>query len=137
MAGLEEQLKDLYQHSLFFRTLVENSMQSLSKSNFELTRYLDKHPRFGEFWRMLSGEYERTTVQVVAVSDRKELLADNTESKTSIALREEIVLPLSTIQQFGLQKIASGTLTEEEYKQYSKLILRAMFGIINAARNAA
>lgn len=112
-------------------------MQSLSKSNFELTRYISNHPRFGAFWRLLADEFQRTSQQIIKVSGQKELLADNVESRVSIALREEIVLPLSTIQQYGLQKIATGGLTEEEYKLYSRLVLRAMFGIINAARNAA
>lgn len=135
--GRQDALEHLYRNSLYFRTLLENSMQSLSKSNFELTRYISKHPRFGAFWRLLADEFQRTSQQIIKVSGQKELLADNVESRVSIALREEIVLPLSTIQQYGLQKIATGGLTEEEYKLYSRLVLRAMFGIINAARNAA
>ena len=135
--GRQDALEHLYRNSLYFRTLLENSMQSLSKSNFELTRHISKHPRFGVFWRLLADEFQRTSQQIIRVSGQKELLADNVESRVSIALREEIVLPLSTIQQYGLQKIATGGLTEEEYKLYSRLVLRAMFGIINAARNAA
>jgi phosphoenolpyruvate carboxylase len=55
-------------------------------------------------------------------------------SKASIEIRERIVLPLITIQQYaiqiGLENGASSELLD-------KLILRTMFGIINAARNAA
>ena len=36
-AGRLDEMKSLYQESLFFRTLIENSMQSLSKTNFALT----------------------------------------------------------------------------------------------------
>ncbi|HNM26201.1 MAG TPA: phosphoenolpyruvate carboxylase, partial [Saprospiraceae bacterium] len=135
--GRWEALEQLYRNSLFFRTLLENSMQSLSKSNFELTQYIRKHPRFGAFWTLLADEYQRTSRYIISISGQKGLLADNMESRVSIALREEIVLPLSTIQQYGLQRLATGGLTEEEYRLFSRLVLRAMFGIINAARNAA
>jgi phosphoenolpyruvate carboxylase len=55
-------------------------------------------------------------------------------SRTSISIRERIVLPLITIQQYAIQ-----TMLEEgkDDKTLQKLILRSMFGIINAARNAA
>jgi phosphoenolpyruvate carboxylase len=58
-------------------------------------------------------------------------------SRASIALREDIVLPLIAIQQFALQKLEKEDLPAAEAETYRKLVLRAMFGIINAARNAA
>jgi phosphoenolpyruvate carboxylase len=131
-----KELRELYQRSLFFRTLLENSMQALSKSNFEVTRHLEKHPRFGEFWKILHDEYERTLEELRALSG-EELLSANPTSRLSIELREEIVLPLIAIQQFGLQKLQDENLPAEEAESCRKLVLRAMFGIINAARNAA
>ncbi len=131
------EMRRLYKHSLFFRTLLENSMQSLSKSNFDVTRYIGEHPQFGEFWHMLKDEYERTLLALKEISGESDLLAENMASKTSISLREEIVLPLITIQQFALQKIEAGNLSPEAHEMYRNLVLRAMFGIINAARNAA
>jgi phosphoenolpyruvate carboxylase len=55
-------------------------------------------------------------------------------------MRERIVLPLSTIQQYALTKLfkleKSGE--DKELKEtYEKLIIRSSFGIINAARNSA
>ena len=130
-------IKGLYDRSLFFRTLLENSMQSLSKSNFDLTRYHRKHPRFATFWKMLYREYELTERMLKDVSGQKNLLSDNPTSKVSIALREEIVWPLIAIQQYALQKMQEGGCSPEAMELYRKLVLRAMFGIINAARNAA
>ncbi len=64
----------------------------------------------------------------------EELLEDNPVSKTSIEIRERIVLPLITIQQYAIQTILeNGSSTEI----LDKLILRTMFGIVNATRNAA
>jgi phosphoenolpyruvate carboxylase len=131
-----KELRELYRHSLFFRTLLENSMQALSKSNFEATRYLEKHPRFGSFWKMLNAEYELSLEELRQLSG-EELLSANPTSRLSIELREEIVLPLIAIQQFALQKLQDENLPSEEAATYRNLVLRAMFGIINAARNAA
>jgi phosphoenolpyruvate carboxylase len=141
IAGLSEadrtEVHQVYRRSLFFRTLIENSLQSLSKSNFQVTRYLSEHPQFGGFWEKLRAEYNRSTLVLQGFSGSNSLLSSNPISRDSIALREQIVLPLIAIQQFALQKLQSDQLTPAEAELYRKLVLRSMFGIINAARNAA
>jgi phosphoenolpyruvate carboxylase len=112
-------------------------MQSLSKSNFKVTQYQKADPEFGGFWQMLETEYQRSYEKLLWLSDQETLLSDNPSSKNSIALREEIVLPLIAIQQYALQQLRSNDLTEEQREQFKKMALRSMFGIINAARNAA
>lgn len=134
--GKGKAVRDLYTRNLFFRTLLENSMQSLQKSNFDVTKHLENHKEYGAFWHMLYEEYQRTTEALSDLSGR-ELLSDNPGSRNSIALRESIVLPLITIQQFALQKLQNDKLTTSQADVYRRLVLRAMFGIINAARNAA
>jgi phosphoenolpyruvate carboxylase len=58
----------------------------------------------------------------------------------SISMREKIVLPLLSIQQYAINKIR---LMEEKMidspvkESYKKLIIRTSFGIINAGRNSA
>jgi phosphoenolpyruvate carboxylase len=48
------------------------------------------------------------------------------------------VLPLITIQQFALQQLRDAEPKEKVYeKEYRKLVMRCVFGIINAARNSA
>lgn len=133
----KEDLQGLYDRSLFFRTLLENSMQSLSKSNFDATRYIGQHPQFGAFWNLLHSEYELTIQQLLDISGQNALLSDNIMSRNSIEIREKIVLPLIVIQQFALQQLQMGQLSESQAEHYRHLVLRAMFGIINAARNAA
>jgi phosphoenolpyruvate carboxylase len=134
--GKMGELQHLYKKSLFVRTLVENSMQSLSKAYFPATRYLAKHPEFGAFWQLMYNEYERTKSLLLEFSGESELLDKNLVTKESIKVRERIVLPLITIQQYALQQLATEQ-TPENYDFYSKLVMRAMFGIINAARNSA
>lgn len=135
--GRLHELQRLYRDSLFFRTLLENSMQSLSKSNFQVTLHLEKHPEFGEFWRILREEFNRTVSMLLLLSGQKELLPDNPTSRLSIAMRESIILPTIVIQQYALQVLESESLPEEQAEALRRMVLRAMFGIINAARNAA
>ena len=131
-----KKFQSLYKRSLFFRTLLGNSMMSLTKTYYPATRYLSRDQEFGEFWKKMFNEYERSCKQVLRVTGLDELMQNNRGNLDSIRLRERIVMPLIVIQQFALQRLRS----EEDKKhqqQYRKLVLRCMFGIINAARNSA
>jgi len=129
-------VKSLYNNSLFFRTLIANSMMSLSKSFFGLTYYIAEDKQYGDFWKMLHMEFMLTKKMLLELSEQNELMEDQPAGKKSIDIREEIVLPLLTIQQFALMKI-----NEKEKRMdkevYEKLILRSLFGNINASRNSA
>jgi phosphoenolpyruvate carboxylase len=67
-------------------------------------------------------------------------MADYPVDQLSIQMRERIVLPLITIQQYALTKVRQ---LEEALAQvpvkskYEKLVMRCSFGIINAGRNSA
>lgn len=130
----------LYRDSLFFRTLVDNSLMSLAKTFFPLTQYLAQDPKFGEFWARIYTEYQDAVRLLMKIAGQQELLQDSPVIKESVALREEIVLPLITIQQYALQKVhqleAAGA-DPETITAFRKLVLRSMFGNINATRNAA
>jgi phosphoenolpyruvate carboxylase len=134
--GKMDTLRKLYKRSLFVRTLVENSMQSLSKAYFPATKYLENNTQFGELWNMMHDEYERTKMMLLEFSGEGELLNQNPVTKESIKVRERIVLPLITVQQYALQKLNENPAAEDA-EVLSKLVMRSMFGIINAARNSA
>ena len=130
--------KDLYQNSIFFRTLLSNSMQSMSKTSFELTRYLEKHEKFGGFWKIIYDEFLLTKEMVLKVSGMPCLLEDNPRSRMSIQLREKIVLPLLIIQQYALMKLHEANGNKDiPVDVFEKMVIRAMFGNINASRNSA
>lgn len=130
---------DLYQRSRFFRALIANSMQSMSKTNFELTRYMESDPRFGEFWKDIYQEYLLSREMVLKVAGQQELLEDNPRSRLSIQLREQVVLPLLTIQQYALIRIRECREKDDQARLsvYEKMVVRTLFGNINAARNSA
>jgi phosphoenolpyruvate carboxylase len=68
-------------------------------------------------------------------------MEDQPAGKASIMVREKIVLPLLTIQQYALQTIQkmhkNGNHTPDELQVYEKMVTRSLFGNINASRNSA
>ncbi len=136
--GKLPELKALFKQSLFFRTLLSNSMMSLTKTYYPATAYLAKDKEFSEFWKKMYAEYKLSSQMILEVSGLSELMENNPLNRDSVKLREAIVLPLITIQQFALQQLRHLDAGEKPFeKQYQKLVLRCMFGIINAARNSA
>ncbi len=133
-------LKKLYHQSLFFKTLLDNCEMAMLKSYFPLTAFLADHKQFGELWQMIYQEYELTKQYLAKISGQGELMADYPVEQLSIQMRERIVLPLLTIQQYALTKIREldEQLVQAPVKEtYEKLAMRCSFGIINAGRNSA
>ena len=71
------------------------------------------------------------------ISGQSELLERNESIKESIALREETVLPLLVIQQYALMKLRENDLKDAQKETLEKIIIRSLFGNINASRNSA
>ena len=112
-------------------------MQSLAKSYFPLTAYLSEHPRYGMIWKMIYNEFERSQKLLIEATGEGQLMSDNKTIFESINVREHIVLPLLTIQQYALMKLKEIKEDDPMAGLYRKLITRTMPGIINAARNSA
>jgi len=140
--GEFEKVKTLFKTSDFFKTLIENSMMSLSKSFFDLTRYMADDEEYGEFWSIIYNEYETSKRLILKLTGYSELMQEEPAGKASIGVRESIVLPLLTIQQYALKKIqdmekAGIKPGNEEMKIYANMVTRSLFGNINASRNSA
>ena len=80
-------------------------MMSLTKSFFPLTAYMKDDPEFGEFWTLVHEEYLRSKELLLELSGQSQLMEESKAMRASIAVREEIVLPLLTIQQYALREI--------------------------------
>ncbi len=139
--GAIQEVKNLYNNSRFFRTLLFNSMMSLTKSFFQLTQYMQNDKEFGSFWKLIYNEYELSHKLLLEVAEMNTLMENELAGKGSIKAREEIVLPLLTIQQFALMKIQEmqqkGQSNSSLKSVYEALITRSLFGNINASRNSA
>lgn len=132
--GKMESLKSLYREVPFFQALMRNSMMSLSKCYFELTRYMEDDPTYGSFWKILYEEYLLSRKMLLEISGTDVLMEDEAVSRESIRIRENIVLPLLVIQQNALQKIGQD---DENREVYEKIVTRSLIGNINASRNSA
>ena len=138
--GKFSEAKDLYNNSLFFKTLMDNCEMAMKKCYFPLTEYLSMDAKYGDIWNTIYGEYELTKKYILQLSGRNELMGDYPVDSLSIAMREKIVLPLLTIQQYGINKIREieeQLVSSPTKETYEKLVIRSSFGIINAGRNSA
>ncbi|PVD53766.1 phosphoenolpyruvate carboxylase [Terrimonas sp.] len=138
--GRWDEIRHLYDHSTFFKTLIGNCEMSMKKSFFPMTMFLSKHPLYGEIWNKIYSEYELTKAYIFKLTGNTELMADYPVEQLSVQMRERIVLPLVTIQQYAITKVREleEALVESPHKKtYEKLVMRCSFGIINAGRNSA
>jgi phosphoenolpyruvate carboxylase len=89
---------------------------------------------------MIHGEYELTRRYIFQLSGKNELMADYPVEQLSVQMRERIVLPLTTIQQYAITRVREleeHMMQSPEKSVYEKLVMRCSFGIINAGRNSA
>lgn len=138
--GRFSEIKNLYKQSLYFKTLIDNCEMAMKKCFFPLTAYLASHPDYGEIWEKIYEEYELTQRYLFLLSGKNELMADYPVEQLSIQMRERIVLPLATIQQYAIMKvreIEKGNPQSPMKNSFGKLAMRCSFGIINAGRNSA
>lgn len=135
------EVQTLFDNSLFFRTLLENSMMALAKSFFPLTAYMKNDEEFGAFWQIIYDEFLVTKRLLLKIANHSELMENYPDGRASIVMRENIVLPLLTIQQYALSKIneikKSSFQDDALLVAYEKLVTRSLFGNTNASRNSA
>jgi phosphoenolpyruvate carboxylase len=116
-------------------------MMSLAKSFFPLTAYMSKDPEFGSFWQIIYDEFLETKRLLLKIAGHAELMENYPDGIASIQMRERIVLPLLTIQQYALLKISELNKAENPdlnlIKVYEKIVTRSLFGNTNASRNSA
>jgi phosphoenolpyruvate carboxylase len=116
-------------------------MMSIAKSHFDLTRYMQNDLEFGTFWNSIHDEYLLSKRMLLKIAGHTELMENYPDGKASIAMREDIVLPLLIIQQYALLQIFNlekqENVNEKLLKIYEKLVIRSLFGNTNASRNSA
>ena len=96
---------------------------------------------FGAFWSVIYEEFLTTKRLLLKLTGYEELMENEPSGKASIDIRESIVLPLLTIQQYALKKVQELNLEKEldleQIAIYEKIVTRSLFGNINASRNSA
>lgn len=138
--GRMKELQELYADSLFFRTLIDNCEMAMKKCFFPLTSHLQKDPKFGTIWRMIFDEYNLSYEYILKLTGHQILMHDYPVEYESVSLREKIILPLITIQQYAMGKLRNPVPSKKQNDSmdaFEKLVMRCSFGIINAGRNSA
>ncbi|WP_316750242.1 phosphoenolpyruvate carboxylase [Pedobacter gandavensis] len=126
-----------YQESGYFKTIVDNCMMSMSKTDFAITAYFANDKVYGAFWTTLYNEFELSKELLLKLSGHESLMENYPVEKRSISVREKIVLPLVLIQHYALEQLQNEHLDEEELQALEKLAIRTVYGIVNAGRNLA
>lgn len=134
--GRLEVLQDLYQRWPFFRTVLSNMAQVLSKSDLGLAaRYSelveDEKLRARVFDKIVA-EHERTVRMHGLITGQDDLLADNPALARSVFNRFPYLEPLNHLQVELLRRYRSGD--EDELVQRG--ILLTMSGLASALRNS-
>lgn len=140
-SGSSEELAQLYEKSLFVRTLVENAMQSLRKTFFPLTYHLQRDEQFQEIWKKIFDESQRTVQGIKRLSGQEDLLETDPVVRRSIELREQIVLPSLVIQHYGLDNLRrvseqDDSSSDERIVTLEKMVVKSLAAGVNASRNA-
>lgn len=139
--GREQELRNLYRDSRFFRTLLDNAAMSLLKSRFDVHAYLAEDPIYAALFLKIRDEAERSAKTILRVSQQPRLLANDPINRLSIEMREKIVLPLLVIVQSAYRRYLeyqrAGSENDRAALQLKKLSLKGIAAIINATRNAA
>lgn len=130
-------VKNLYETSGMFNTVIDNCMMSMTKSNFHITAYMKDDPQFGGFWTMLKEEFDLTKTYLLKLTGMKELMENYPVERASILEREKIILPLLIIQHYAIRLLDKQQVKEERAEIYRKLIGRTIYGVVNAGRNLA
>lgn len=95
---------------------------------------MQKNEKYGAFWTILFEEFELSKSMMLKLTGFTMLMEEEPLSRKSVKIREKIVLPLLSIQQYALIKIQK---EEGNREKYEKLVMRSLFGNINASRNSA
>lgn len=139
--GRWHEIQQLFDNSLFVKTLLENSMMSLAKCFFPLTAYMKDDAEFGAFWKIIHEEFLLTKKLLLKIAGHSQLMENYPDGKGSIEMREHIVIPLLTIQQYALLRIkelnSESNPDENLISVYEKIVTRSLFGNTNASRNSA
>ncbi|REJ79458.1 MAG: phosphoenolpyruvate carboxylase [Acidobacteria bacterium] len=133
-AGRLGEVRRLYERNSFFKALLDNCEMALQKTFFPLTAHLASDRDYGTLWKNIKEEHDLLVGYLKEITGRETFMDRSPVARRSVILREKIVRPLATIQQYALNRLRDGT---DRTDAYEKLIIRCSFGLINAGRNSA
>jgi len=132
-------LQQMYRDWPFFRALLSNTQMSLFKADMGIAREYSALAQDQEVakrvYDMISGEYQATVKNVLAVAQLKQLLEEIPVLATSLTRRNPYLDPLNHIQITLLKRYRNGKLGEDERNQWLEPLLRSINAIAAGMRN--
>ena len=135
-SGFIDEFQIIYNKSLVIKGIIDNALQSIGQTNFNLTKHIAKDPEFGEFWHKLYEEYELSKKFLLEIVCKDEaFLHMNKAKERSIIMRDKITLPLTVLQQYALDVLRKDP--EHEHSEFLKVIIRKkLISYVNANHNS-
>jgi phosphoenolpyruvate carboxylase len=131
-------LQRMYKEWPFFRVLLSNSEMALAKSEMSIAHQYSKlcvdQEVAERMFHTIEGEYRRGVDTVLAVSQAKELMADNPTLALSLARRNPYLDPINHIQVAALARTRSTNLSEDNAAWMTPL-LRSINALASGMRN--
>ena len=133
------QLQTMYREWPFFRALLSNIQMALFKGDMTIAReymQLAGNPAIAEtIYRKIREEYNRTLLQVLNVSDQKQLMEENPALGLSMYRRNPYLDPLNNIQITLLSRYRNESLGKDVRERWLPPLLRSINAIASGMRN--
>ncbi|SIN95266.1 Phosphoenolpyruvate carboxylase, type 1 [Sulfurivirga caldicuralii] len=138
-AGLNAELKDMYERWPFFRAIISNIQMALAKTDLKIGKEYSKLAKDQQtaqkIYNMIAQEHTRTVDRVLDVSGNPYLMADVPTIALSLQRRNPYLDPLNHIQVVLLRRYHNESLPEEEREKWLTPLLRSINAIAAGMRN--
>ena len=132
-------LQKMYKDWPFFRALLSNSQMALYKGEMQIAKsYMslcENQDTAKNVYKIISGEYARTTDNVLKVANLNELMEETPHIALSLTRRNPYLDPLNLIQLSLIKKYRDESLDDETRTQWLHPLLRTINAIAAGMRN--
>jgi phosphoenolpyruvate carboxylase len=138
-AGGLECLRDMYQHWLFFRSLVDNLQMVLAKADMRIARQYaalvsDERER-DRLFSIIEAEFQRALDAVLQITGQASVLERQPELSASLRLRDPYIDPMSYFQVRLLRELRRLPADDPRRAAHLQVVLRTINGIAAGLQN--
>jgi phosphoenolpyruvate carboxylase len=138
-AGGLECLRDMYQHWLFFRSLVDNLQMVLAKADMRIARQYatlvsDARER-DRLFSIIEAEFQRAYDSVLLITGQAAVLERQPELSASLRLRDPYLDPMSYFQVRLLRELRRLPAADPRRAAHLQAVLRTINGIAAGLQN--
>jgi len=138
-AGGLECLRDMYQHWLFFRSLVDNLQMVLAKADMRIARQYaalvsDERER-ERLFSIIEAEFQRALDAVLQITGQVSVLERQPELSASLRLRDPYIDPMSYFQVRLLRELRRLPADDPRRAAHLQAVLRTINGIAAGLQN--